>query len=436
MAWVDVEASNYIVVLTASRTEFRAIRAHGLRLKTWNKLKFSTLGGDAVTLQRFSSNEYTVLVALAPGGRRIADILVQVLLRYNPSLVIFSGVSGGLLKNEGCLGKVILGDPIIDMRTAVDLADFKTEYKPVVIECSDITKNIWTELTKLPVSDFECNIIPPSVKAEERIQFQIAQGPIGSGYVLVKSTHSNFVRDLLIHSPSAIAIEMESGGCAALCQDQQTPYAAIRAISDHCDDKDSGTDLYRQPWAAAHAAAMSIKAIQVFSNMREGRTLSMNDADKSAEVNYSDANLFRRLDLRPVRCRGTVFTVRAKICDDPVAVSETECEALGLNFGDAIKRRIKIVEPVLQGATRASSSQLYGHGKMGDIIEGLESDKEYDMMFAFEYGSALVRRVKLMNAITRQAELYMHGILKQEEPEEQTVHYSGFILNEILSARG
>lgn len=453
-------SSKYIIVLTSSSKEFEAVKSH---CESWTRDQVGLLQGTQFSVRIAPFMGYSLIVICSlKRGPRIALFLLQSLIHYQPSLVVFAGVAGGVGGNIS-LGSVVMSDHIVDLTLATE-EESGTIYHAEVNRTSDSLSKFRDVIEN--ESKWTQRIKPPNVQADEPMKKEVRTGTIGTGNVLAKADDGPLIRALLAADENACAIEMESASCLPYCQNYNTPYIAIRGISDFRIDKDEKTDRYRQPWAAAHACAVAFEFLQHFiagAHQRGGTETAMDKSQpeekktveqSSKQIEPRDQQIgptamaepapkevptsfsvFNKVAIRPARYRGTMFTIRISLKGTYDSASEAECNALGLTYADAIMRDITILEPsITAGILRRLDfvSKIYAQYEQGDWLEDVDTSKSYLVLARFEYGDAILRTSRALNQLKRQMLPKALLDLQEEEPLEQTKHFAGLILQKVL----
>ncbi|WP_099204930.1 5'-methylthioadenosine/adenosylhomocysteine nucleosidase [Scatolibacter rhodanostii] len=164
-----------------------------------------------------------VISRCGPGKVNAAVCAQTMILKYNPRLVINSGVAGGIASD-------------------MEIGDFVIANSCVQHDCDT------TALGDPPglVSGINIINIPCDLEAAEKIK-KAAQDIYGNAYMGVIATGDIFLNSRektkeLNHLYEAMACEMEGGSIAHVCYMNQIPAAVLRSISDK-GDEDSNMDF-------------------------------------------------------------------------------------------------------------------------------------------------------------------------------------------------
>lgn len=179
-----------------------------------------------------------VVLAVCGVGKVFAAICAQtMILKYNPEIIINSGVAG-TLSDELSIGDIAISDYVVqhDMDTS-PLGD------PVGL-LSGIN------IVKIPADEVVCKKIESAVK-KTSTNYRI--GTIASGDQFLAS---NDVKKRIVDNFGAIAGEMEGGSIGHVCYVNKVPFCVLRAISDCADG--SGAENYMEFLDKAAANAVSV----------------------------------------------------------------------------------------------------------------------------------------------------------------------------------
>ena len=167
-----------------------------------------------------------VVLAVCGIGKVFAAICAQtMILKYNPDVIINTGVAG-TLTNKLSIGDIAIADNVVqhDMDTS-PLGD------PVGL-LSGIN------IVKIPADEKTYKAIESCVKAANT-NYEI--GTIASGDQFLAS---NDVKERIVKNFGAIAGEMEGGSIGHVCYVNKKPFCVLRAISDCADG--TGAENYME----------------------------------------------------------------------------------------------------------------------------------------------------------------------------------------------
>lgn len=197
---------------------------------------------SGVTFNKGKINGKDCVVAVCGIGKVFAALCAQtMILTYSPSLIINSGVAGGLHPSL----------KVCDITVATSLVQHDMDTSAI----GD---------PKGLISGINIINIPTNEKASARLTdaakscgINVVSGVIATGDKFVAS---NDDKKAIVDSFSAIACEMEGGAIAQVCYVNNVPVCVMRAISDGGDD--SATLDY--PTFAKLASEQSVKVIMKF----------------------------------------------------------------------------------------------------------------------------------------------------------------------------
>lgn len=190
-----------------------------------------------------------VVVVCGMGKVNAAICTVTLINRYNPALVINSGVAGALSPIVS-IGDFVVATKAVehdmnstalgDKQGEVSFADCKVMY----FECDKNASNLLAKCAK------------------ELPDTKVVQGIIASGDVFVSDRRK---RLLLNDRFGAMACEMEGAAIGHTCWCCKTPFAILRAISDDMDEN-KGVDFVKFCSMASKKTVSVIDLFTKFSN--------------------------------------------------------------------------------------------------------------------------------------------------------------------------
>ncbi len=181
-----------------------------------------------------------VVVVMCGIGKVSAAICTQLMIdKYNPSVIINTGVAGGLDKN------LSIGD--IAVATNVVQHDIDTT---IFGDPKGYITNL--NLTKIPVEENVHNTLKESAMQLEGTN--VVCGTIASGDQFISTPYQ---KNQIIDEFDAIAAEMEGGSVGHVCYSNGVKFGVIRAISDNA----SGDALMDYESFKTMAAEKTIKIV-------------------------------------------------------------------------------------------------------------------------------------------------------------------------------
>ncbi len=204
-----------------------------------------------VTVEKHSFFEFTkgtidgveVVTVMCGIGKVSAAICTQLLIdKYCPSVIINSGVAGGLNPRLN-IGDIAVADSVVqhDVDTTI-FGDPKGYISNLMMVKIPVSKEICSKLT-------EC-----ANKIENTL---VLSGTIASGDQFISTPYQ---KNLIIDEFDAIATEMEGGAVGHVCYANGVKFAVLRAISDSA----SGDALVDYETFKSAAAQKTIKIVTDF----------------------------------------------------------------------------------------------------------------------------------------------------------------------------
>ena len=207
---------------------------------------------DNVSVERISGIDFNVgrigscdcVVAICGIGKVFASLCAQtMILKYSPSLIIYSGVAGGLSPKLS-IGNIAVATSLVqhDMDTSA-LGDPKGLISGI-------------NIIELPCDKSTAELLTGCANEEG---IRTVSGVIASGDRFICEDHDKaFIRDTF----GAVACEMEGAAVGQVCYVNNIPCCVMRAISDGGDDN-AKMDY---PTFAKMAAEQAVKVILRFLN--------------------------------------------------------------------------------------------------------------------------------------------------------------------------
>ena len=160
------------------------------------------------------------------------------ILAFNPSLIINTGVAGSLSKN------LKIGDIVVSS----DVCQHDFDTSPVG---DPIGLLPGINMVKIPADN---KAIEDFLKVSKKLGLNAESGLVASGDQFISSKEQ---KDFIVNNFSAIACEMEGGSIGQVCCQNGTPFLVLRALSDSADE--GAVEDY--PTFAKKAAENSINMI-------------------------------------------------------------------------------------------------------------------------------------------------------------------------------
>ncbi|MEU7481192.1 5'-methylthioadenosine/S-adenosylhomocysteine nucleosidase [Lentzea sp. NPDC042327] len=257
-----------IVMLTALEVEYAAVRAHlsGTALHhhaSGTLFEVGTTGGG----------QQVAIALTGMGNSSAATMTERAITEFDPDVVLFVGVAGGL-RDWLRLGDVVVASRVYGYHGGRETED-EFLARPRAWDVPHHVEQIARSIAR--AKEWSAN--PPNVHFE----------PIAAGEVVLNSTESTLARQIHRNYNDAVAVEMESAGVAnAAHLHMATPSVTVRGISDLVDDKDLTDKQGWQPKAAANAAAFAVALAGALAQPRrhKGKARPVGDTTNNFH-NYS-----------------------------------------------------------------------------------------------------------------------------------------------------
>lgn len=254
------EPMGTVAILTAIPDEMNAVTRH---LKS--KRVVTTRQGLIYTKGNFNSgdNRWDVVCAcIGPGNMSSALVTQQTVLAFDPDLLAFVGVAGGI--KDVVRGDVVVASRIIGYEGGKDI-DFDFLPRPAVFS-TDF--RILQHCTQVSLSNRWKLRVPRASRTDSRVFLK----PIVAGEKVLSSRRSPLIAQIRRNQSDAIAIEMEGLGMYSAASFLHTvPAVSIRGISDLLSGKKAAQDEEWQPVAAANAAAFFFEALSSLTKDQLGQ---------------------------------------------------------------------------------------------------------------------------------------------------------------------
>ena len=187
------------------------------------KSRMKNIKVDRISQMEFYTGELfgkEAVVAVSGVGKVNAAMCAQtMILKYNPEIIINTGVAGGIAKGVR-IGDVVIGKAVVqhDMDTSAlgDPVGLISGINVVEIPCTEL-------------------VVEKLKKAAENIEnLNIYTGTIATGDQFINSNEQS---NLIAERFNAMACEMEGGSIGQVCYINGVDFAIVRAISDNGDDE-------------------------------------------------------------------------------------------------------------------------------------------------------------------------------------------------------
>ena len=159
----------------------------------------------------------TVIVKCGCGKVNAALCTEAMILKYNPDVIINTGVAGGLNKNLN----------IADIAVADFVVQHDYDTTPLGEPLGFLSQ---IDIIKIPCAKKVCDTLEIAAKKLENTN--VVTGTIASGDQFLNSMEQ---KNKIIDNFAAIAGEMEGGAIGHVCYANNVDFGVLRAISDNAD---------------------------------------------------------------------------------------------------------------------------------------------------------------------------------------------------------
>lgn len=267
-----------VVILTALRSEFAAVRSHLREIRETTHTQGTVY--EVGLFQRDNGQSWEVwLTETGPGNAGAARETERALGHIKPQVAMFVGVAGGI--KDVSIGDVVVATKIYAYESGKAEGEFRA--RPEVRESS-------YELQQRSRAEARSQEWTKPIRGSES-GFRAFVGPIASGEKVVASRKSELCQFIREQYGDALAVEMEGSGFLTAAQaNQNVRVCVVRGISDLIEEKSQADAGGSQDLAARHAAAF---AFGILSRLG-GSEPSLNSVDDADSTPTSNLSGFRR----------------------------------------------------------------------------------------------------------------------------------------------
>jgi nucleoside phosphorylase len=267
---VDMTSSNTsstrrskAVIVTALRLEYRAVRAY---LSDTRKEVFKGTNYECGTFSIDKQAWEICLVEIGKGNPTAAFETERAINYFEPDVVLFVGVAGGLAEKDVNIGDVVCVTRVYSYDSGK--ADVTFQVRPISWSTTyDLEQSAKFEARTtdwLQLLNKVGHSIPSSFP-------EVHVAPIAAGEKVIASTETEFYRFLRNYYNDAVAVEMEAVGfLQAIHANSSIKAMVIRGISDLIDKKTQDADKANQPKAAQHASAFAFQMLAKLNLSNQG----------------------------------------------------------------------------------------------------------------------------------------------------------------------
>jgi adenosylhomocysteine nucleosidase len=179
----------------------------------------------------------TIVVFSRWGKVAAATTASTLILKFNVSEIIFTGVAGAISPNLN-IGDIVIGKRLIQhdlsgqpLMEAFEIPLLKIKYIEIQSHILKTAKNAVNNLLKNTLTEI---INPVDLKQFNITKPKLLIGDIASGDRFFASTKDK--NNLLEKLPATLCVEMEGAAVAQACYEYEIPFTVLRTISDTADE--------------------------------------------------------------------------------------------------------------------------------------------------------------------------------------------------------
>lgn len=183
------------------------------------------------------NNQHVVVVYSRIGKVAAATTISTLILKFNITELIFTGVAGGI-SSQLKIGDIVVGTELV--QHDMDAFPLFPKYEIPLIGKSyfEANQHLVEQAKGAIQSIFENSYLHQVISAEDLKQFNIQQPNLHTGLI---ASGDQFFREqeqkdnLVEGLPNTMCVEMEGAAVAQVCYEYNIPFVVIRTISDEAD---------------------------------------------------------------------------------------------------------------------------------------------------------------------------------------------------------
>lgn len=377
-----------VIILTALKLEYEAVKKH-LQI-----LKKEVYGNINFEIGSFSTDDLqwnVIICETGIGNVDAARITTLAIEHYQPDLVIFVGVGGGL--KDVKIKDVVIASQIFNFESA-KVTETEHLTRPMVCRIDPELERIAQDIQRSPPSG----------------DYAIFRGPVVSGEKVLASSNSSEVELIRTRYNNALAIDMEGYGFSKAAFSLSTPFILIRGISDKLSEKTATKDEINQPIAVSNASLIAFEFLMRYKplNSPKEKELLIQAIPQSSQ---SDRPNF------PFKSIPNDSAINLNVLTDEIPVTLEYHKEL-----DSIKEALLKFQPTSAlEQLKALNTRIYG--KDLDVVK-------YRIL-SYQ-GTAYLQLKKLHNAGKSFIEAYNYN--PSDENAQMNAAYGYFLLEEYSKA--
>ncbi len=172
---------------------------------------------------------HCVVMAVSGEGKVNAGMCAEaMILKYNPDLVINTGVGGSLNKNLN-IGNIAIAKSVVQHDYDISFLGWPLGMTPYGKRTDDAP---WGEEATVEIKCDE-DIVDAFEKATSKLGIHTHTGVIASGDQFIADSTK---KDFIVNTFGAVCCEMEGGAIGQVARLNSVPFGVVRAISDNADE--------------------------------------------------------------------------------------------------------------------------------------------------------------------------------------------------------